>query len=301
MNILYKYYSSTFDIVEHLKSPSMKLSHVASFNDPFESKLPTMQAEAMANNLMAKIKENNNEIKSNHMESYKNINSAFGVVSLSETHRNLLMWAHYASSHKGICVGYKSDFFERLKKLPYHFDGLKTIYTPQRVTYDSLRFDPERLNDSPELIYLALRKKSDEWIYEKEHRCIIPFLWSDKVRISSNANTTLKEAINKLIIEGGLSKTEEKNTYVINESPDKYVNVIAMSALYDYISMLKNININSIDSIYLGSLYGDSEKELIVNAMNSSPDKYGHISLYKYEVDKNEFKLNISPLLNSKI
>jgi hypothetical protein len=44
----------------------MKLSHVASFNDPFESKLSTMQAEAMANNLMAKIKENNNEIKSNN-------------------------------------------------------------------------------------------------------------------------------------------------------------------------------------------------------------------------------------------
>jgi len=45
-----------------------------------------------------------------------------GVFSLSKTYTDELLWAHYASSHKGFCVEYDTEVLTKNK--PYGFDLL---------------------------------------------------------------------------------------------------------------------------------------------------------------------------------
>ena len=101
------------------------------------------------------------------------LNSLFntaGIVSFAETRDNLLMWSHYANNHRGLVVTFDTshDFFKKddrksreLGRVHYRKDRLKSLPL-MRLEYGSVITDSTR-------IYF---EKSDEWIYEKEHRMI---------------------------------------------------------------------------------------------------------------------------------
>ena len=54
---------------------------------------------------------------------------SLGICSFSEVHNNELMWAHYASRFKGICVEY--DLIELLKCLPRELDFVRMLYSEE--------------------------------------------------------------------------------------------------------------------------------------------------------------------------
>lgn len=92
---------------------------------------------------------------------FENFDRELGVLSLSETCCNTLMWSHYANNHKGYCIGFQ------VSKLMAtgNFSGR------DRVNYDPPypRIDP--LNPNPiENLKLQTLKKSKDWEYEKEFR-----------------------------------------------------------------------------------------------------------------------------------
>ncbi len=90
-----------------------------------------------------------------------------GIVSLTETKDNLLMWSHYAEKHKGYIVEFDSthEFFNaKYATLSNPYSG-KT----QRVLYRK-----ERLNEVKNQFMEPYFHKSDEWVYEKEHRLLLP-------------------------------------------------------------------------------------------------------------------------------
>jgi hypothetical protein len=79
-----------------------------------------------------------------------------------------LLWAHYASSHKGFCIEFAFDENEQPQKVIYqeHIECINLI--------DFLRYDLG-LDNSNELgvrIHNALLVKLEEWRYEGEHRWI---------------------------------------------------------------------------------------------------------------------------------
>ncbi|MBL0657493.1 DUF2971 domain-containing protein [Aeromonas dhakensis] len=298
MNVLYKYYSSNFDLKKHLESPSMKLSTTKSFNDPFEKNIPhdlaTMLTEKLKSELPPDLKRYQDE---EYISTYTEVSKSFGVTALTETHRNILMWAHYASSHRGLCIGYKSDFFDRLNKLPKEYSSNTPIYMPKRVIYDYKRFDSEQHDSSHttyDLIMRAMMTKSDEWIYEKEHRCIIPFSWADKFIKTEDVSFSTEQ-----IIEGFLSDDKidgpfiDEDTGVIEYKFNGFEYDARDLASCDGISIFKNIEIESIDSIYLGCEYQGMAN---IIKLITSEQRYKHIKLYRYTMDKNNFSLDLIPL-----
>jgi len=82
---------------------------------------------------------------------------ARGVLCLTEVPDNLLMWAHYASGHRGICLKFRhTGFFSRAQRVRYN-------YEPRTI-------DP--FDGSPVGLQIAslLVTKTTAWAYEKEWR-----------------------------------------------------------------------------------------------------------------------------------
>ncbi|WP_323094392.1 DUF2971 domain-containing protein, partial [Aeromonas hydrophila] len=115
METLYKYYGSM--PTNYLDNPTIRLTPPVQLNDPFEKIIPVeildyiSENEDLYNQICAYSNiANEKKVKTKHLLN-TSINSC-GVASFSETQRNLLMWAHYANNHKGICIGYSTNLFQ---------------------------------------------------------------------------------------------------------------------------------------------------------------------------------------------
>ena len=84
-----------------------------------------------------------------------------GVLSLSETKRNILLWSHYAAGHTGICLKFlatsSTDFFGY---------SLPVGYSKNYPDIDILKTSPE------DQVEAFLFTKAIDWKYEKEWRII---------------------------------------------------------------------------------------------------------------------------------
>lgn len=101
-------------------------------------------------------------------ELMKNINLTIGILSLSKTIYNLLMWSHYADSHRGYAIGFDSDhpFFHAPNEVGEITHPHPVIYTSQRSTL--------RKNDHNLYAKLFCEKPID-WAYEEEYRILRQF------------------------------------------------------------------------------------------------------------------------------
>jgi hypothetical protein len=87
------------------------------------------------------------------------VTEAVGVLCLSVVPDNILLWAHYADAHQGVCL---------------IFDATSNFFEPaQEVQYPSLRPRINPLRDSDDsMLTSALLTKSSDWAYEEEWRLI---------------------------------------------------------------------------------------------------------------------------------
>jgi len=84
-----------------------------------------------------------------------------GVLSLSATNRNILLWSHYAAGHSGLCLKFQiadnNSFLEFTQPV---------TYSPEYPKIDILDSSPE------EQVRAFLRTKAIDWEYEEEWRII---------------------------------------------------------------------------------------------------------------------------------
>lgn len=159
-------------------------------NDPFEFLPPNI--------LVDKIKEIHKNRKTTP-PSYKQISENFfsfhGAISFTESKSNLLMWSHYADEHKGVVLGFNKNysFFKDLKRVKY--DSI----IPDELITD---IDINDNNSFLQLFYL----KSDEWIYEKEHRIVKDlidsecYFDSEKKQVVRNRNDASPDWIHFFVV-----------------------------------------------------------------------------------------------------
>ncbi|MFM5243647.1 DUF2971 domain-containing protein [Aeromonas media] len=323
MDTLYKYYSSRLDLENYLLNPTIKLAQKTCLNDPFEGKF-TQQAI----NIISKKSDTElntgihiNEIEFIVQRTIEEMSRSLGVVSLSETQRNLLMWAHYASEHKGVCIGYKKDMFEKLpNKLEQNVPCYS--YKPSKVNYDTVIFDEEQVSllnkletfkqqDAVNLLSKAIRTKSDDWMYEKEHRLIVPVEWSDYIEIHNVKRIPgyVYEVIDKMQRSRSYSVSTDRDKITIkrveNTQMELFDAIIGQSfenklASYKETLFLKEVATDNIQSIHLGAHYPASKENALISLIENNEDLH-HITLYKYELSNERFELtaNIRPLKSS--
>lgn len=96
------------------------------------------------------------------VDEYKN---TLRVLCTTPTEMHSLMWAHYADSHRGICIEYEVDF----SSLPKGLASVPVQYTNELKSYlaSSFILSPE------DLLSRLLFTKSSEWSYESEWRFVL--------------------------------------------------------------------------------------------------------------------------------
>ena len=146
---LYKFYSDIDLNLESIKNNKMWYSAPCNFNDQFYCDI-AIDHEKIFQCMLTLVPENSElrvgspvwlELKDTVYRQIKNLRDPFtelkqgmGISCLSESYDSLLMWAHYANSHRGICVEY--DLLKINKEL--EFTPVPVIYSNDRICFDSL-------------------------------------------------------------------------------------------------------------------------------------------------------------------
>ncbi len=128
----------------------------------FESHLTESQREAEATRVMtSSLSKDNLATTTAAIQVIHNfhVRASVGVFCVSTKRDDILMWAHYADSHKGICL---------------EFDGMQSLMAhAQRVEYSQERVPINPYNDANDVaMSKALLTKSSHWAYEAEWRLI---------------------------------------------------------------------------------------------------------------------------------
>lgn len=109
----------------------------------------------------------------------------FGILSLTEDARNIVMWSHYADSHKGFCVGFDAEKLSKLDQTIYQQLGEKIKLGLYKVEYQVNYpfFDAFKMNEE-EFVVKPLIAKSCYWEYEKEYRLITKNRTNQPIQLS---------------------------------------------------------------------------------------------------------------------
>ena len=311
---LYKY--SDYLGLGYFDNPTIILSVPSTLNDPFESNLSEDIINHLSKNVVDK-QSFNEEVK----YTFKNYLNLTGIVSLSETSRNILMWSHYARHHKGMCIGLSKDFLNHKDGMKYHFARqfkISSSARPQKVNYDNKRFEEcehEELSVSELLngkaidnyLHRHLMIKSDEWIYEKEHRSIIPLAFSDLIMdIDLKSNPKLHS-----LVESGLNDKEIK---IVNDGEPRRIfefekpelgdmfKIIACGDEYQNakgIIFLLKINPKDILTLHFGHRFCDDEIKKIIQKINDPNHQLNHVRVFKKKISSTRFELEVDQLYPS--
>lgn len=162
MEMLYKYYSNESKYAfENIEEEVICFTPIESLNDPFEGISEyTYQITPEEKEYWNLVSKNTPDLLSKQMSDdiHDLVNFNYRIFSSSKDYDNPLLWAHYANSHKGFCIGYnKSD----IENLSYKVSDIN--YSKKIPTFDEIKEETFE-----ELLYT----KSDEWKYENECRAL---------------------------------------------------------------------------------------------------------------------------------
>ncbi len=112
------------------------------------------------------------------------VNNQYGVCSLSEDYHNILLWAHYASSHQGYCVGldwngiisqnYEIERQRLSEQVFLIIDQVKYVAGWPSLQYPIVppSRDTRNLIEVSKSLVQPFFHKSQDWSYEKEWRIL---------------------------------------------------------------------------------------------------------------------------------
>jgi len=275
------------------------------------------------------------ELRPSSKESEKSLTESsyfdYAVISLSETNNNLLMWSHYADQHKGIIIELNSNhqlfndytsfpvtkFDENLDAEVLDHDEIKkrdeiNAGQIQRVRYNALRPSYTIFDNILEHFLV----KSDEWIYEKEHRIILPLVTADRVIVHethlpeiefySESPEVLEQEfigngmyminLKKPLLEEACRLITQDDEYVSQEDlifafVDNIINAYLREVSKDPRTIfLYQVDPSAIKSVYFGCRVDSKDKEYVVERINSNSE-LKHIKLYQTEASDERFEL----------
>ncbi len=182
----------------------------------------------------------------------KSVNDIIGILSLSETPDNILMWSHYSANHTGFVIEFdeKHSFFDQREKENEELRRVRKVrYSNERPQMTLL--DPNLSNEETieKLIKDFFWLKSTDWAYEKEWRMLHVFRdWKGLIKETAPRIYLYPMPTDciKAIIIGCRTKIEELESLKnLVKSDSKFSHIIMKKASID--EKQYKININKIN------------------------------------------------------
>lgn len=231
--IVYKYISLKWG-VKALDDSQIRFTPPSALNDPFDVAPSTAEyrisrkireaainAKALESLGVASPSDLADAMAESHVEDdwvyeyreFIDTNNVF--LSLSHKRDNLLMWSHYADSHRGFVIGFDSEspFF---KKCDGKMFGLKdVIYSQMRPKIPHKGLDSLNEKDLEVALADILFTKSTDWAYERETRLLAhPEIADITVTKPGTFDICLykfpKECVREIIVGCRMSETNRK-------------------------------------------------------------------------------------------
>lgn len=281
--MLFKYLNQDrIDVLENLK---IRFSPLMSLNDPFECR-PLIKINKERNIILSEMLRDLDEIweKLNHEDKTEEnkilhektkselmvkveekmnsshigqkvieiIGDNFGVLSLSRTEDNLLMWSHYTNNGQGMVIGFNKnhEFFNQPAANGEITKPIPVIYTNKRSNVSS---------EENNLYEKLLCEKPRDWAYEEEERIFRVFTTKENCVRKGNYGTDVilsslpKEAIKSIYLGYNISESLKsrifaaiRNNYI---SCDIFQANISMNEYKIEFTKLPSIRNYSIPSI----------------------------------------------------
>jgi hypothetical protein len=134
-------------------------------NHEFPNKTPTEVREICDERFLNHNLNDKDYWKSFYKQFKEEVNNTFGILSLTSKKDNILMWSHYADSHKGFCVGFDKNLL---------FESCISEAQIGRVIYNEENKFPEigLFEDATQSVIKITMTKSNHWEYEDEYRIV---------------------------------------------------------------------------------------------------------------------------------
>ena len=208
---LYKFLPANGYTIVNLAQQQLHFSYPRELNDPFDCASRIIYPETKQDwekwldelslspkkrlgqeRYLASIKYDGNKFS---RERYQEDINSFIVLALSEINDHILLWSHYAQSHKGICLGFATRI--EGESLGILFDEPTLIFIlpnvekgflpVRKVKYTKMMPEPyNRLRDDDKKLMEFTITKHVDWKYESERRIVLPRSFVDTQLLKYN-------------------------------------------------------------------------------------------------------------------
>lgn len=260
-----------------LKTNQFWSSSIEYLNDPCETitdKTNIQKIQHWVARKMGVASNENIEFLNQNNEEVFNLGEKMGIFSLSNTHLDELLWAHYSNSHKGFCIEYDLD------KL-VETEGEKAIYSmpvkyrnkpPKIWLIDVLR------NSYDKIIEKYGFYKSKRWGYEKEHRIV-----TSKIGLNSHQYGAIKS------IYFGLKMDEKGKDKMISELIGRGINFYQIKLIQNTykFSATRLDDFSNAEERYLKEIPNSiSESKIKIKILKHKIHNYAGIAEIKIQIEK---------------
>lgn len=186
--MLYKYACDLNRVVSNIKLHSLYFNTTIGFNDPFDTYPVYDIDEQQRKNIFVRY-ENEHELDSKVEETFScerlaelqrwqdkmsMPNSKYGFTCFSKQKDIIIMWSHYANSHKGVCLGF--DISDEGLDSFFDFTQFDTD-----ISFDKKLFPIQYKQKEERPVFQFINQtqteflncKYEEWAYEKEYRIML--------------------------------------------------------------------------------------------------------------------------------
>lgn len=183
----------------------------------------------------------------------KSINDTIGILCLSETPDNILMWSHYSANHTGFVIEFDENhsFFDQRKKENEISGHIKKVRY-SRMRPQIILFDPNLSNEEnvEKWIKDFFWVKSSDWTYEQEWRITQTFRdWKGIIKETIPPTYLFPmptDCIKAIIVGCRVKMSDLELLKILLKSDSKFSHIIMKKASIDekqYQINIKEINI----------------------------------------------------------
>lgn len=228
-----------------LNKKTLKFTNPADFNDPFEFHGNLINIKLSLRHILniykkhnpnftkKRLKKHKKEIKKNPKYPVSELDHLFEerkkaarVSCFSEIFDNILMWAHYAEKHRGVCIKFDSDKLKKSFKRDSMF--CKTNYSKKIKTKKLSKYKENAIKH-------WISSKGKDWKYEKEVRIIL----GSHERDTASFNI---DSIREIIFGCKLTENEkiDLEKFIFNDKKFNWINTGEMKISEFEYKLIKN-------------------------------------------------------------